>query len=262
MIVTAVQRDAFYQISRFAFDAIGVQPLAAELGVFKGDNAASLLATLNPKHLTLLDTWSAGEFKNAIKDETGQMEPWLDDKSALNAYYGGQTDQQVFWDRLHSGVTSRFADQSQVTVIKGDSTTLHNRAAQQTVSLGKYDFLYVDGNHRFEPVFRDLMLYSELVGDNGIIQINDCSHSALGLRQNLGVLEATVRFLKLGGWEPIAINTNDFADLLIARKNSPMANKLKDLFFASNLNYIEVPAALLANARIVRGEHKFILSFD
>ncbi|MFM2112195.1 MAG: hypothetical protein RLZZ271_855 [Pseudomonadota bacterium] len=261
MIVANVQRETFYQLAKLAFDALGVQARAVELGVFKGDNAANLLAALNPARLSLLDTWSAQDFHQAINDDDGQL-PWLEPLSALNAYYGGDTSQQSFWDSLHTHVRVRFASEPRVSVVKGSSTELLAHATQTANTAGAFDFAYIDGNHRFEQVFRDLMLYSPLVAPNGIIQINDCSHSILGLRQNLGVLEAAVRFIKLGGWEPIAINANDFADLLMARKNSLMANALKELLAASNLTgYIEVPDALLANARIVRNDHKFYLSF-
>lgn len=54
----------------------------------------------------------------------------------------------------------------------------------------KFDFVYIDGDHRFEPALQDIGNSVNLLSERGIIVIDDCSPE-----MNLGVYKALIYFL-------------------------------------------------------------------
>jgi hypothetical protein len=262
MKVINCQRELFYQVSNNAFDALNIMPIAVELGVFKGNNANQILNLIKPKLLYLLDTWSTADFLKAYSP-FDEIPLWMDPPSAQYSYYGGDALSKEHWDSLYEEVIQKFKNNLNVKIKRGSSEELYSFISS-TVKKQQLDFIYIDASHQYEYIFRDLMLYSKIGSENSIIQINDCCHSERGVKQNLGVLEAVTRFIKMSDWRPVAINTTDFSDLLLAKKNSGINEKLNQVFFESaNLNYVEVPYQILGNSKIlINNSNKTILSFD
>jgi hypothetical protein len=249
MKVINCTREYFLDICRAAFDSMNVSPACLELGVFLGSNAQNILHKLNPSILYLLDTWSAEDFQKAYKPY--DINPkWMDPPEAQFGYYQGNAYDDAHWLALYKSVVKKFADLDNVIVHRGSPGNLLEFAST-VLGGGKGDFLYIDAAHQYELIFKDLMLYSELVSANGIIQLNDCCHSAYGIKQNLGVLEATIKFIKMTNWRPVAINTVDFSDLILARQDSEIYNSLNQLLYYSDINYVDVPYQLLGNSRII-----------
>lgn len=52
-------RNDFYKILAAAFSSLGNQPRLAELGVLRGENAMVMYQTMQPSHMTLVDSWLA-----------------------------------------------------------------------------------------------------------------------------------------------------------------------------------------------------------
>ena len=261
MKVADCHRSVFYKLCRHAFDALGMKPNVVELGVFKGDNAHEIISSLDPFRAHLLDTWSAEDFIKAYSPFS-PLPKWLSPVESQFDYYQGDALSKDHWDRIYSQVIARFGEDQRVSVYRASPEDLYKHAVAEA-SLRKFDYVYIDASHQFEYVFRDLMLYSELVSFDGIIQMNDCCHSDLGIKQNLGVLEAVVKFVKLSNWSPVVLNTLDFSDLVLARKGSKILNIMNSVLFSSNLKYVEVPSQLLGSAKILRNRSgKNILCFD
>jgi hypothetical protein len=102
------------------------------------------------------------------------------------------------------------------------------------------------------------MIYSEYCSENAILQMNDCCFSHAGSKQNLGVLEACTKFIKVSEWRPLAINLRNWSDLVMAKANSPIANIVDSLLAKSNVPFVEVPDSMLGASRILENNSKII----
>jgi len=249
MKVVNCTREYFLEICRASFDSMNVSPACLELGVYLGWNAKNIVHKLNPSILYLLDTWSSEDFLKAYKPYEN-IPKWMDPPEAHFGYYQGNAYDDAHWLGIYNCVVKTFNDLDNVIVHRGSPDNLFEFAST-VLGGGKGDFLYIDAAHQYELIFKDLMLYSELASPNGIIQLNDCCHSAYGIKQNLGVLEAATKFIKMTSWRPVAINTADFSDLILAREDSEIYKSLNQILYCSDINYVDVPYQLLGNSKIV-----------
>lgn len=79
---------------------------------------------------------------------------------------GGYPEQRVpFYDAFSANVDSSF--------IRGDSQSVKTKLQVEHEFGDEIDFLWIDGDHRYEGVKRDFELYSELVAEDGIIALHD-----------------------------------------------------------------------------------------
>lgn len=110
--------------------------------------------------------------------------------------------------------------------------------------------IYIDANHQYEYVLRELLEWSSLVSDEGFIQLNDCVYSDKGSLQNLGVLSALREFLMRNDeWRPLAQSTGDFADVVLCRKGTGAEKKFADVIENSKAIYIDIPDNLLFSSK-------------
>lgn len=235
-------RHLVYEILSLCFGKLQVRPKIAELGVLKGDNAAAIDQLLRPSELFLVDAWSA--------KETHAFAQRNHDKDWVTQYYGGPLQEQATYDALFRGVSERFSGKAHVKIIRGSSRDALPRLRQ----FGKFDLVYVDADHAYEQVFADLTAYQELLGPQGVFQLNDCCHSPLGVSINLGVLEAVVKFCKVSDFCPAILTSTDFSDVLLVRRNSRIASLVHEEVNGHQLPYVEVPEQLLGAARVVHGK--------
>ena len=138
---------------RTLLDRLPTKSSGAEVGVWKGEFSARLLKHLRPRTLHLIDPWS---FQPEIP----------------NSWYGGAsaTSQQDM-DTIYEGVRARFSGAIDKGVVHLHRTEAHSAAAEiDAVSL---DWVYLDGDHRYEAVRDELVLYASLVKPGGIIAGDD-----------------------------------------------------------------------------------------
>ncbi len=258
MKIVECNRVTFYDIAKIAFGAIKKVPMAAEIGVFKGDNAEQILNRLQPSELHLIDAWSESEFYKSYTP----FEPrpyWIDDPKEHFGYYGGDAMTRDHWDSVYQNVVARFKQNKAVKIHRKESGEAINYLSESKL---QFDFIYIDASHQYEFVFRDLMYYKDYVSDDGIIQLNDCCHSDLGIKQNLGVLEAVIRFIKITNFVPVLMNSEDFTDLVLVRRRGILESLIDELMFNSTIKYIELPYQLLGAAQVKRNRmNKLIMSF-
>lgn len=114
--------------------------IGVEIGVRKGNNAKSILKELNILKLYLVDIWNDyNEF--GIKNST-------------NKYY--------------KIVLKRFEKDKRVEIIRGFSEIV-----VKNIENNSLDFIYIDGNHEYEYVYKDIDLWFEKLKDFGIIAGHD-----------------------------------------------------------------------------------------
>lgn len=257
MKILEADREALYEILKTLFDGQNVQPITIEVGVLKGENAQQINKICKPQALYLIDSWSANAFKDY--HENNKHRDWVDDLNKYESYFGGDITNQKTFDRLHDSVLSKFAKKKNVTVIRKES---HEGAKElQSLGVSGVNHAYIDASHQFETVLDDLISYEPLLDSNlGCFQLNDCCYSEMGNAQNLGVLEAVVRFCKMKNFAPVALVNRHWTDLIIAPNGSPIIGLIDEIIENSDMPFVEVPNSLLGNLSVT-GSRRGNISF-
>lgn len=139
---------------QFVRNTMNNEPLTgAEIGVAKGFNAESILKTLNIKKLYLVDPYIP--YKETKDGKLRRISKYLSAKEEAVK-------------RL-----SRFQDKTQFICLTSDK-------AVDFVPKG-LNFVYIDGNHSYEYVKKDIMLYYPLVKAGGALGGHDYSEDSPGV---------------------------------------------------------------------------------
>jgi len=142
----------------------GKDIIVGEIGVYVGHNANDMLKRLNIERLYLIDPF---------------MEHWEDDGDASLA---------------ESIARERLKDYNQITFIKKTSDNAIN-------DIPKLDFLYIDGNHTYKFVKKDLNNYWNKINNNGIIAGHDFNIGTPG------VMKAVMEFVNENN---LKLNVDDY----------------------------------------------------
>jgi hypothetical protein len=129
--------------------------IGAEIGVWQGDFSDRILKVVNPKQLHLIDPWKhqpAPEYEHAL--------------------YGGLAkDGQDEMDRHYAAVCARFEAQ-----VRRDQVKIHRGFSADV--LGQFpdnffDWVYIDGNHMYEYVKKDIDLALRKTKVGGLVTGDD-----------------------------------------------------------------------------------------
>jgi len=259
MKVCMTSREGLYRILGAAFKELGTRPNVAELGVHSGQNARALFDALAPSRLLLVDRWAASDIKDYTPFPTVPTYIRPLESENFTRYFGGDVRDQRTHDALLAKCRSRFSDGESVEILRAAT----DEAFEVLKGSGeRFDVVYIDANHQYEWVLRDLMLYSELVGPDGVIALNDCCSSIVGMEQNLGVLEAVGQFIKRSDFVPIALTSTHWSDLILVRRHSRLVSDLHDEIVAAGIAFVEVPASMLAGAFVLATPNGAMVSFE
>lgn len=142
------RRGRFYKMRpaiEFIKDKFGDAPLiGAEIGVAEGIHAKELYASLNFNRLYLIDIWEV--------------------------YYLHREDEAIKIEIPSRGmklVKKMFDEKSNIEIIKGDSVEVSKRFQEESL-----DFVYIDGNHDYEFVKKDIEAWYPKVKKGGVL----CGH--------------------------------------------------------------------------------------
>ena len=140
---------------KFVLDMLPKCSIGMEIGVHKGDFSQDILMIVFPKELHLVDPWKH-ETSAAYKD----------------AWYGGQVKNgQVEMDERYMNVCSKFTQEvrsGQVSIHRGFSTEILSQFPDEY-----FDWVYIDGNHYYEYVKRDIELSFRKTKIGGFITGDD-----------------------------------------------------------------------------------------
>jgi len=156
----------------------------AEIGVWRGDFSARLLATVRPATLHLIDPWTF-----ATEDEYER------------AWYGGALARsQSDMDAIHAFVLERFAEE-----IAAGTVVVHrtpSAAAARSFAGGPLDWAYVDGNHLYPFVRGDLDAVAPKGRVGGFLAGDD--YGSAGWWED-GVRRAVDEFVERSDFEPVLL---------------------------------------------------------
>ena len=143
-----------YKSRDFLLKKMPKNSICAEIGVHLGGFSERILKIVNPKALHLIDPWK-----------------YEHDETYSRSFYGRKTGvSQVTMDKRYESVLKRFAteiDSGQVVVHRGHSGLIEN------FNDGFFDWVYIDGNHLYDFVKKDLELSNSKVRRKGFIVGDD-----------------------------------------------------------------------------------------
>ena len=131
------------------------ESVCAEIGVDRGDLSSKILEVIQPKRLHLIDPWKHEE-EDLYRD---------------SRYGGLGPDGQIIMEKRYNEVTDRFAEElrtRQVLIHRSFSDV-----ASEEFEDSYFDWVYIDGNHLYEFVKKDLELYYPKIKVNGYITGDD-----------------------------------------------------------------------------------------
>ena len=130
------------------------RPVILEIGIHKGDFSKQLIANFDPSKLVLVDPWIA-----------------YDDLIYQNSWYGNsQKSNQNIQDEYYNNLIDYFKK-----YISENRVEVHRKTSDEFFLKNKnlYDLIYIDGNHLFEFVKRDIFNSLKFIKDDGIIVLDD-----------------------------------------------------------------------------------------
>lgn len=174
---------------QFLIKILPKRSVGAEIGVHLGEFSQTLIDFVRPRELHLIDPW-----------EYQESEPY---KTAL---FGGKVSGgQAAMDARYQDVLSRFGSKirdGSVIVHRGYSTD-----ALEKIPDAHLDWVYIDGNHLYEYVKKDLELSLRKVKSGGYIAGDD--YELKGWWDD-GVTRAVDEFSSNPGVRLLATRNNQF----------------------------------------------------
>ncbi|MGF1482303.1 MAG: class I SAM-dependent methyltransferase [Cyanophyceae cyanobacterium] len=144
--------------------------IGAEIGVWKGGFSSKIIEITVPKELHLID-------------------PWLFQSEFSERMYGGKVaKKQEDMDEIYQAVRDQFKDNTRVVIHRGFS-----EAVLAEFEDNYLDWVYIDGNHYYEYVCKDLELSFFKVKSGGIIAGDDYTW---GAKNGFPVAKAVQDFVK------------------------------------------------------------------
>ncbi len=129
-------------------------PVILEIGIHKGDFSEELLRKFNPKKLLLVDPWIA-----------------YNDLIYQKSWYGNTLhSNQNIQDQYFLDVNKRFDKD-----ILENKIELHRKTSDEFFLGNKniFDLIYIDGNHLFEFVKKDIENSLKFINNDGLIVLDD-----------------------------------------------------------------------------------------
>lgn len=140
--------------------------LGAEVGVYEGDHALSIVTHLGINKLYLVDRW-------------GQTTP----DNPEQHYVGHDA---AYWEAMSERVRKRFSDRPEIIILRMDSVKAASSIEKDL------DFMYLDATHTYEAVVRDLAAWHQKVRVGGLLLGDDWRYP--------GVREAVEEFVGHHGY--------------------------------------------------------------
>jgi hypothetical protein len=206
-----------------------------ELGVYEGEFSEFCYKSLDLKRLTLVDFWDYEQYSFVLEDAP-QMRGL---RTVYSQYFGN--DPELVLSSAYEKVRGRFVETRNVEVLKMEIAQAAGRFAD-----GSLDVIYLDANHTYEFVLRDLYTWFPKLRRGGLFVCNDFFESPLGAQQNLGVIPAFLTFSKRFETYPVALSSSDWSDFYFSNEpTSHLIAHLKTQILESRFPVVEVPSELL-----------------
>ncbi len=151
----------------------------AEVGVALGDYSEAIISACEPRRFLAIDRFDLHHLPELWGTPTRE-------------HFGGRTHGEYYRDRFAIEL-----ERDQVEMLEGDSATVISGLPNLSI-----DLFYVDADHTYEGVRRDLEAILPKVKPGGWIVVNDYVPADIaGNNEPYGVIKATNEFMAAHGWE-------------------------------------------------------------
>jgi len=178
-------RSRDFVLKRFPKKSVG-----AEIGVWRGNFSQEILNVVKPSRLHLIDPWV-----------------YQDGPEFSRALYGGiRGENQQRMDSVYRSVVDRFGWH-----ITHEIVDIHRGKSEDILPQfpdGALDWAYIDGDHRYEGVLRDLKLVHQKLKPRGLAAGDDYTNVTAWWKD--GVPRAVNEVIRLGLYRPVDIRGNQF----------------------------------------------------
>ena len=162
--------------------------ICAEIGVYKGKFSIKILEKVEPKKLHLIDPWKYQEAEDFQE-----------------AAYGGKAGSQEVMNKIYSEMKARLRkeiEKGKVEIHRGFSHLVYKDFPDKY-----FDWIYIDGNHQYDYVRKDLKLFFPKVKIGGYITGDD--YKEIGWWEG-GVKKAVDEYIKNERVKKIKIKNGQF----------------------------------------------------
>ncbi|HEX8620609.1 MAG TPA: class I SAM-dependent methyltransferase [Allosphingosinicella sp.] len=214
--------------------------VGAEIGVAKGTFAAAILEAAEPRELHLIDPWSHLETGPDPLQASGHLESV--DRALGGTFAPPAANAQG--DSAFAAVEARFAGDSRVR--------LHRQFSYKAApgfADGSFDFVYIDGDHRFEFVLRDLQDFAAKLKPGGLMFGHDFFEDDFARREHYGVIEAVNAFIKRSDFRFLMLTAEPFSTFCLARRLDGFAGGFLRNMLESEAQMVEIPDSIASNYR-------------
>lgn len=171
-------------------DKIPKEGIGAEVGVLGGDYAKHILTRTKPRKLYLIDTFCSDDWANSNRFKSKNH---------------GEFIKNEF---------SKEISEDKVEIVKGLSWEM-----LEIFPNNYFDWLYIDADHKYESIKKDLAIALYKVKDNGLIILNDYIMYDSIIKVEYGIIPAVNEFCIKNNWEIIylALHPQMFNDVVLRR---------------------------------------------
>lgn len=177
--------------------------VVVEVGVATGDFSAELLRVCEPSRLVAID-----DFRIHTYDMQWAGRP-------VAEIFGGRTHAEFYRDRFAAEIAA-----DRMLVMEDDSAR-----ALENLGDGTVDVVYLDADHAYASVKRELAIVARKIRPDGMIVLNDYTMLDVVGRDRLpyGVVQAAHEFMVEQGWEMrfLALQSFLYCDVALRRPVPP-----------------------------------------
>jgi hypothetical protein len=224
---------------------VGIVPknaVWAEVGVYKGDFSQFVLDTCSPALYYLIDHWQHNPDEHNPFQET--TENFSSRIGRIHwEHYGDDPNEHQ--EQNYHLVLHRFSHVPCVSVIRARSVEGIDRLPDSHL-----DVIYIDANHQYEYVLRDMMHACKKLKPGGIMIMDDFYEGPGGYEQNEGVMGAVNTFVKRHNYVYLAMSHGPFGNVALTDDpTSAFARQYLENLKDSNLHFIGISDVLVPNLR-------------
>jgi hypothetical protein len=216
--------------------------IGAEIGVAQGDFSAAMLEAAQPVELHLIDPWSHLEAGSDLLEAAGLLSE-VGDARERNEQFAAPPENSG-GDEQFAEVTARFRADQRVH--------LHRQYSYKAASGfadGHFDFVYLDGNHQYEFVLRDLEDFGAKLKPGGLLFGHDFFEDTFARDEHYGVVDAVNTFLKRSDFRFLLLTSDPFPTFCLARRLDGFVGQFLRNIFDSPIELIELPDSFASSYR-------------
>jgi hypothetical protein len=217
--------------------------VGAEVGVAHGDFSEQILRAAEPQALHLIDPWSHLEEGSDLPNSAALL-------SRVSQWVVSGTSniepppKNAAGDKIFEAVAARFASVSGIRLHRQYSYKAVHEFPDQY-----FDFVYVDGNHNYEFVLRDLHDFAGKLKRGGLLFGHDFFEDAFARENHYGVIDAVNSFLKRSDFHFFMLTWEPFSTFCLTNDFTGFAGQFLRNCLDSDVHVIELPESIVFHLR-------------